>query len=219
MILTRPLGLLPALVLAITTAVGCASESAPSEPEDVVLPAQEKVTAPPSAGEQPGATGAASETTEAPGEATLEQYKLPDWQREDVQPKSGRAGQRYGLEAYAGRTIVVVLLEGYCPYCQSNSVVAQQLQDELAAEQLDAQIVVLGDGNASQFASRVSLPIFRDHDGAAWDAMRSNAKKHDTFVFGPDGKRTYFWLGSYTGDPARWRVEIGAAVRAVAKKR
>jgi hypothetical protein len=146
-----------------------------------------------------------------------DQYKLPEWSREDVQPKSARFGESYGLTAYQGKTVVVVLLEGYCPYCQSNSVVAQQLQDQLTTEKLDVQIVVLGDLNATQFASKVSLPIFEDHDGNAWEAMRPNASKHDTFVFGPDGKRSYFWLGSYQGDATRWRAEVGAAVRDVAK--
>lgn len=145
--------------------------------------------------------------------------QLPGWSREDVQPRSARFGARHGLESYRGKTIVVVLLEGHCPYCQSNSVVAQRLQAALDAEQLDAQVVILGDFYAERFAGKVDIPIFRDEDGKAWDEMRPNASKHDTFVFGPDGQRTYFWLGSYQGDATRWTAEVGAAVREVAKKR
>lgn len=210
------------LVLGLATLGGCTTEVTSTgdgrSGEQVTLPEQQKAPS-----KDPGAGSGGENANSSGGGVTmppLEQaYLLPMWSREDVQPKSVRFGQSYGLDSYVGKTLVVVLLEGYCPYCQSNSVVAQQLQEQLDSESLDVQIVVLGDLNASQFASRVSLPIFRDHDGKAWDEMRPNASKHDTFVFGPDGKRTYFWLGSYQGDASRWRVEVGAAVREVAKKK
>jgi hypothetical protein len=38
---------------------------------------------------------------------------LPTWALEDVQPESPRAGQTYGLDAFAGKTVVVALLEGF----------------------------------------------------------------------------------------------------------
>jgi hypothetical protein len=151
--------------------------------------------------------------------ASPDTFALPAWSKRDVQPKSARFGERYGLESYPGKALVVVLLEGYCPYCQSNALVAQRLQDALDAENRNAQVIVLGDLNAEQFASKVSLPIFEDDDGTAWETMRPNASKHDTFVFGPDGKRTYFWLGSYRGDATRWTAEVGEAIRAVAPGR
>ncbi|MDP2274589.1 MAG: hypothetical protein Q8N23_18735 [Archangium sp.] len=37
----------------------------------------------------------------------------PTWQLEDVQPQSPRFSQTYGLSAFAGRPLVVVLLEGF----------------------------------------------------------------------------------------------------------
>jgi Fe-S cluster biogenesis protein NfuA len=204
---------LAALALgACTTSNG---SNGPESVDEVSLPDQEKITEPTGAG--PAAPGARPTAPAEESAPTTERYRLPVWEREDVQPKSRRHGERYGLDAFSGRTIVVVLLEGHCPYCQSNSTVAQQLQDQLTAEKLDVQIVVLGDQNATEFASRVSLPIFEDRDGAAWETMRPDATKHDSFVFGPDGKRTFFWPGSYQGDATRWRAEVGAAVRAVAR--
>jgi len=176
----------------------CSSSSVTDEP--VVLPEQMPVATPPAG-------------------ATATSYELPAWSKRDVQPKSARFGQRYGLEAFRGKALVVVLLEGYCPYCQSNSVVAERLQSALEAERRDVQVVILGDLNAEQFAERVSLPIFEDDDGTAWESMRSRASKHDTFVYAPDGKRSFFWLGSYQGDATRWTAEVGDAVRAVAPVR
>lgn len=201
----------------VTLSLACNVQSGQNDPEqgDGELPKQEVVTPP---GQAPGGSSS-SGTPSTPAPSGGEQLAFPTWQREDVQPKSERFGQSYGLEHFRGRTVVVVLLEGFCPYCQSNSVVAQQLQDDLAAENLDVQIIVLGDANAKEFQSRVALPIFRDADGQAWSAMRTGASKHDTFVFDANGKRTFFWKGSYQGDASRWTVEVGAAARAVAKPR
>ena len=193
------------LFVSLLVVAGCSVESGTSRSSEPAELPEQKAVAP-----APG-------NTESPGAAP--QFELPTWQREDVQPQSARFGQTYGLEQFRGRAVVVTLLEGHCPFCRSNSLVAQELQDELTAEGLDAQIIVLGDAYASEFASRVKLPIFKDADGSAWDAMRPNASKHDTFVFGPDGKRTYFLQGTYQGEPAKWRTEIGAEVRKVAAQR
>ena len=37
----------------------------------------------------------------------------PRWMLEDVQPQSPRAGQTYGLDTFASKIVVVVLLEGF----------------------------------------------------------------------------------------------------------
>ncbi|MDX2015768.1 MAG: AhpC-related (seleno)protein [Myxococcaceae bacterium] len=145
------------------------------------------------------------------------QFVYPSWQREDIQPQSPRRGEVYGLEAFRGRTLVVVLLEGFCTFCRSNVVVAEQLQTTLRAEGRDVEIVVLSDANASDFSSRTRLRLFRDGEPGrpAWREMRPSPSKHDTFVFNAAGERTYFWQGSYTGDATRWTADVGQAVRAV----
>lgn len=200
---------------ALAALAGCATEAGggSQDPGSIELPEQERVA--------PGGEGAADEGASGAGAGpvTTQEFRLPAWKREDVQPESARFGQTYGLEAFAGKTLVVVLLEGYCPFCQSNSVVAEELQADFAAEGLDVETVILGDPNAEQFAGKVTLPIFRDADKSAWKEMRSGASKHDTFVFAPNGERTYFWPGSYQGDATRWRADIGAAVREVARPR
>jgi hypothetical protein len=146
------------------------------------------------------------------------QFAYPLWQREDIQAASPRHTEVYGLEAFRGRTVVVVLLEGFCTFCRSNVVVAEQLQTTLRAEGRDVEVVVLSDANAADFASRTRLRLFRDGEAGrpAWREMRPTPSKHDTFVFAPSGERVYFWQGSYTGDAARWTTDVGQAVRAVA---
>jgi hypothetical protein len=198
---------------------GPAGEGGPNPP---TLPEQERL--PPATGGGAGADAGTGSTSPDGGSAVdagaapLEQFVYPAWDREDVQPQSRRFGQVYGLEVYRGRAVVVVLLEGFCTFCQGNVVVAEQLQTQLTAERRDIDVVVLGDANASEFVRRTALPLFRDGTPGrqAWQAMRSGASKHDTFVFAPNGERTFFWAGSYTGDANRWTTEVGAAARAVA---
>jgi Fe-S cluster biogenesis protein NfuA len=197
--------------------VGCAAETSSTKPvtqeeAEAELPPQEKV-------ETPATSSTNDPTSPTTPSQTSTQFALPSWMRQDVQPQSERHGQTYGLEAFRGKAIAVVLLEGYCPYCQSNSKLAQELDDELKAEGFDAQIVVLADGYGGEFASRIALPIFQDADKSAWKEMRPNAYKHDTYVFAPSGERTYFKAGTYQGEPASWKAETGAAIRAVAAKR
>src|SRR5262245_56548293 len=89
------------LIITPTIVAGCA---APGESNDrqsgeaVVLPEQQK--APPGPprnnANDPTRGGASGEL----GSAALE-YLLPVWAREDVQPKSARFGQSYGVDAYA----------------------------------------------------------------------------------------------------------------------
>lgn len=80
------------------------------------------------------------------------------------------------------------------------------------------QFVVLADINADDFISRVSVPIFREPTAGrpAWLEMESIARKHDTFVYGPDGLRTLFWDAS-AHDLQKWSTEIRAAVEAIGR--
>lgn len=206
-------------LLAAASFLGCAAETSSGKPvsqeeAEAELPPQAK-TETPAASSSSSADPAGSA---GPGAAATT-FALPSWMRQDVQPKSERHGQTYGLDVLRGKAIVVVLLEGYCPYCQSNSKLAQELDDELKAEGYDAQIVVLADGYGSEFTSKIALPIFNDPDKSAWKEMRPNAYKHDTYVFAPNGERTYFKAGTYQGEPASWKTETGTAVRAVAQKK
>jgi len=201
-------------LLVVLSACG-STTGAPPPSDSFVLPEQERLPSSNSAASSASSSGGGGSSSSGGG-VEVAQYALPTWTLQDVQPQSRRFNTMHGLETYRGKALVVVLLEGFCSFCQSNSLVAEELQVALNAEGLDAQVVILGDANASQFASRVALPIFRDGDGSAWRLMRETPSKHDTFVYGPDGKRTFFWPGSYQGDAARWRVDVGAAVRSVA---
>jgi hypothetical protein len=88
----------------------------------------------------------------------------------------------------------------------------------MTAEGYDVQFVVLSDVNATDFTTLVSVPIFRDPSGprAAWAEMEPGAVKHDTFVFGRDGVRTFFWDAS-TRSFSAWATDLRAAVEALGR--
>jgi hypothetical protein len=48
-----------------------------------------------------------------PADASPQPVTLPTWMLEDIQPKSPRANQTYGLDAFDGNTIVVTLVQGF----------------------------------------------------------------------------------------------------------
>lgn len=169
-----PTALLMSLAL---VACGTAEPVTPQGPES--LPEQQRV--------EPAAQTEEGPSAETPA-AAEERFTLPEWQLEDVQPASERFGERYGLQAFYGTTFVVVLLEGFCPFCRSNSVVASDVRAELRDDTVGRQ---------------------------AWQSLRAGASKHDTFVFAPSGERKRFIQGSYTGDADRWRSEVTEAVRAI----
>jgi hypothetical protein len=74
---------------------------------------------------------------------------------------------------------------------------------------------LLSDANATDFIGRASVPIIRDPSAGrqAWSAHEPGAVKHDTFVYGRDGKRALFWDAS-ARSLSNWSAEIRAAVEA-----
>ncbi len=79
------------------------------------------------------------------------------------------------------------------------------------------QFVVLSDANASDFVPVLTMPLFRDPspNRAAWLELDATAYKHDTFVFDAQGRRVLTLKLNGSLNPATWRSDVGAAVRAL----
>ena len=92
------------------------------------------------------------------------------------------------------------------------------LSNALVAEGYPVQFVVLSDQNATDYADRVSMPIFRDPSPGrvAWIEMEASAVKHDTFVFDKAGARTLFWDAS-TRNLNQLSSDLRAAVEAIGR--
>lgn len=221
----RSYGAFAASVVAFGLLAGCEGTTTKGGEDQPLLPEQELLggssgggTATGGVGGSAGELGSGGLAGSAGASTPSESYRYPAWELEDIQPLSPQFGKTYGLEAFRGRTLVVALFEGYCPYCRSNSIVLEQVVEEIRAEGRDVQLVVLSDANASYFVDAIKVPIFLDPAPGrpTWSLMRPNPIKHDTFVFAPNGKRTFFFEGTYTGDANGYRTEVAAAIRAAA---
>ena len=150
---------------------------------------------------EPSATGNTGDTgsTENNGDTGntgVDNLALPTWQLKDIQPKSERFGDVYGLDHFKGEVLVALLIEGFWTICAGQVDSADSLVEELETAGLKANIVLLSDSRADYFVDETStsLPIFQD-DGQgkpAWDQMEEDARKHDTFVYSKEGERLLF---------------------------
>lgn len=84
--------LLICLMLVAATTTGCGSSPSDRSPVD-----------------SPVVGGGSDAASDGPDNGV----GLPAWMLEDVQPESPRVGQTYGLDTFAGKIVVVTLLEGF----------------------------------------------------------------------------------------------------------
>jgi hypothetical protein len=101
--------------------------------------------------------------------------------------------------------------------CRAQAGSLQTLSDQMTAEGYDVQFTLLSDVNATDYSSRVTVPIFRDPSGSrdAWEEMSPTSAKHDTFVFSRQGMRTLYRPAS--AGLTTWSADVRAAVEALGK--
>jgi thiol-disulfide isomerase/thioredoxin len=103
---------------------------------------------------------------ECPSGPTCEGAPWPRWRLADVQPQSCGYQATYGLDGFEGRPTVVVLLAGWCGFCQAQAVALQKMQLELEAEGKQIHFAVVNASNAEQnqkeLTDRCTFPIFQD---------------------------------------------------------
>lgn len=114
----------------------------------------------------------------------------PDYALEDVQPQSGRFGETYGLEGFAGRVTVVAIVASWCSFCQSQVQQLEGMGVDLSLEGLAVNMVAVNqidaESTVDNFIERCSFPILQDVEAVnAWAAH--DGKKDDIAIYGPDG--------------------------------
>jgi thiol-disulfide isomerase/thioredoxin len=116
-----------------------------------------------------------------------------------VQPASPRHEETYGLDAFVGSATYVVLLAGWCGYCQSQAAKLEEMRKELTDAGKKFTMVAINSGDAAgeqtNLTSRCSFPVFQDTpERTAWTAHGGG--KDDMFFYGADGRlRTFLRAG------------------------
>ncbi len=121
----------------------------------------------------------------------------PSWRLTDYQPKSERRGKSYGLDEFRGRVVVLAMLAGWCPYCQSQAAALERMRGGLEGKNV-AFVVVNQSKNADNdqdrknLTDRCSFPVLQDTEAAGvWG--KHGAAKDDLFIYGADGKLRRFF--------------------------
>ncbi len=121
----------------------------------------------------------------------------PLWLLQDFQPKSGSLFKtKYGPGQLRGKVLVVILVAGWCPYCQAQVGRMEALKLDLAAAGKEVNIVAINDIDAvstqNELVSRTGIPLFQDASMAngktidsAWDLL--GGKKDDVLIYDSSG--------------------------------
>jgi hypothetical protein len=109
----------------------------------------------------------------------------PFWTLQDLQPQSCGYQQHYGLEAFRGTPIMVVLLWAGCGFCQAQTEKLQQMHYELTAINVDVDFIIVDQSADNppieQLTNRCDFPIFQDE--AAINAWGLQDGVKDDFYF------------------------------------
>ena len=146
--------------------VGCASDPPSEDPESCLVDAPNVAEA---------CTGVAAETyycSAFAGEGVSDPKDIgamqPRWVLQDRQSLSCGAEQFYGLEAFRGKPLVVVLLWAGCGFCQAQTEKIQQMQYELEASGVEVNFVIVNRAAPNplieELTNRCNFPVFQDID-------------------------------------------------------
>lgn len=114
----------------------------------------------------------------------------PNWRLMDFQPQSCGFGQTYGLDAFRGQTLVVVLLSAGCSYCLGQTIKLEQMRYQLEVEGHDVHFAVVNlktmADRQDSLVERGSFPLFQDTaEVDAWGLHEG--RKDDFYIYDADG--------------------------------
>ncbi len=148
-----------------------------------------------SANTSPTSTGPSDDTTV--GDVGGKDKSSPLWSLQDFNPKSGPLYMtKYGPKDLRGKVLVVILVAGWCPYCQAQVGRMEALKRDLEGTGKVLNIVGINDIDAvstqNELTSRTGIPLFQDATMAngttidtAWDLL--GGKKDDIYIYDSKG--------------------------------
>lgn len=157
----------------------------------------------------------------------------PQWQLKDIQPKSDKFEQTYGLDSFRGKTVVVAFLVGWCPYCRAQAIKLEEMKKELGE---NVQIVIVhgksantkkdqdamlymteADGSVMKDGqdnpiSRCTMPVFQDTDADdVWG--KHEGGKDDFYIYNTLGQLTTYMKGGKNLSEEAGYAEVKKAIK------
>ncbi len=140
-------------------------------------------------------------------------FALPKWSLADVNPGSAGYQKTYGLEAFKGKKVVVVLVSDWCNSCLAQASSTQKLQDQIdQSGKADTQLVLIADkakNNLGNLTKRIkNVPLFADTAAVdAWGKMnaphagkfKGSAIRNSAYGFAKNGQEIMYFAPSGSG--------------------
>jgi hypothetical protein len=120
------------------------------------------------------------------------QSPYPKFQLRDVQPKSPLYSLTYGLEAFAHKPLIVLMVAGWCTACVYDAPRYMALRAQLMAQGHDVAWLAINMSNAAtpelqkQIVSRLDIPVLQDTPSAQVYQLLGG-EKTDAFLYHGDG--------------------------------
>lgn len=138
---------------------------------------------------------------------------LPAFTLQDINPGSPGYNTSYGLQAFAGKKIVVALVSDWCNSCLAQAKMMQQLQDSAVSQgKTDVQMVLVADkqkSNPANLTKQVkNIPVLQDTAAVnAWAILnekhvgkyKNSEIRNSGYGFAKDGTEIMYFAPSGTG--------------------
>lgn len=152
--------------------------------------------APPCVGVDPGdeARTDPEESAVSTGEDAPEiPTTIPLWRLRDFQPQSCGYDATYGADAFAGKVVVIAMLQGWCTYCQSQALNLDRMRLDLNSHGHKDIVFMAINGTSSDndedrgnLSGRCAFPLFQDVENVnAWQLHAGH--KDDIVIYDADG--------------------------------
>jgi thiol-disulfide isomerase/thioredoxin len=152
---------------------------------------------------------------------------LPQFELTDINPKSPKAGQTYGLDAFKGKYVAVLMGAGWCASCISQVEYMEKIKKDLEGKgRNDFVMVAINDVSATSPSDQKNIcgkqgqatfPIFQGTGTYGWKSFTDPtnglaAVKNDCFIYAPDGRFVFKHVGKATVNMTQFETELRAAL-------
>lgn len=136
-------------------------------------------------------------------------FDLPAWQLPDINPQSPGYKTIYGLDAFRGKRVVVMMGAGWCASCISQAKSMEKIRKSLQAQgRSDFVVIAFNDDSASSASNQKQItdgnafPIFQGawakHAPTELNGKPYIPQKNDAFAYDYNGRMMGYFQGAGT---------------------